>query len=501
MAGAVAVAMAMAPACGGPGVASHAALADAEAGYIVVTREASADADATDEAPLDAGPLVPLTPRLLVPGVASPCAITASGDVVFQNGTGYYAVPVSGGDATFALAFIPGSYSGYGAQGDFFWVVGGDKVGTTGAIGVWSRATGAATTSVNPSTAAPYPPRIDAAGARMIYEQIGATSGTVDVVGASVTFSDVTPLVSGLNELSYNHNGWVGETAVVGGEPWGPDATAGSLTLGAFSGASWASQPIAGDLPILPYGSPIFIGDPGGASVVAISTGGGATLFPLDGGPSTSIDPAASSLGYFLHDGRLLYATAGDVRVSSTTTPSPHILFGMPFGGFAGLSNDETWFVFSDAMPGGDMRLGSTLTSGPGVPVGAWASTSFGYDVFTADSRFALSITDFDGDTVSGTLTITAVAGGQRTAASSALGLGVWGMSGSQVLAIDNVVNDASDGLVGDLEWIDASGSTPTVTLAKTFPANVVVSDDRKYAAYYDDEGAWGPGLYVIEFP
>ena len=486
----------------GPGAASHAAVADAEAGYTVVTREAGAGDDTSDEVPVDAGPLVPLTPRLLVPGDASPCAITASRDVVFQNGgSGYYAIPVAGGASTFALAFVPGSYGGYGAQGDFFWVIGGDKLGTTGAIGVWSRATGAATTPVNPSTAAPFPPRIDAAGARMIYEQIGATSGTVDVVGASVTFSDVTPLVSGLNESAYNHNDWVGETAVIGGEPWGPDATAGSLTLRAFSGASWASQPIASGLPILSYGSPTFVGDPGGASVVAIATGGGATLFPLDGGPSTSIDPAGNALGYFLHDGRLLYATAVDVRVSSTTTPSPETLYAMPSGGFGGLSNDAGWFVFSDTVPGGNVLLGSTTTPGPGVPVGAWASTSFGYDVFTADSRFALSITDFDGDTVSGTLTVTAVAGGQRAAASSALGLGVWGMSGSQILVIDHVFTDASSELYGDLEWIDASGSSPTVTLAKSFPANVVVSDDRKYAAYYDDGGASGPGLYVVEFP
>ena len=62
--------------------------------------------------------------------------------------------------------------------------------------------------------------------------------------------------------------------------------------------------------------------------------------------------------------------------------------------------------VFGDALPGGDLHLASTRTAGAGVPVGGWGSTAFGYDIFTADSRFAMTLTPFDGNTASGTLMV-----------------------------------------------------------------------------------------------
>jgi hypothetical protein len=228
------------------------------------------------------------------------------------------------------------------------------------------------------------------------------------------------------------------------------------------------------------------------------------SVVPIGGGAATTID-ATGFMGQLIDGGKTAVygTTAGALRMSSTTAPSPTTL-APTFGGFYGVSpsQDDVLYYQNQASTGTDLYLVSTASPGAPLAISTVTDGAVNGDPFTADSTFALYSTSNDPCTGAATFAAFPVNGGS----SIPLGSNVWGDSsatGAKVVFNDHYA--ATGGLRfgrADIESIDlAAGTTPTLVVSQ---ADAVIeltpAADQIVYSWSLQPGALA-GIYVTPVP
>lgn len=478
--------------------------ADSQTGTDAPASGASADSGVVqDDAPAgcpgpdtDAGAVDPPIGTLLAAGNSlSARGVTSDGYEIYSDDFALqlYAVPIAGG-ATQTI----------GALGSKFWVtVVGPVVfawsnvtdANVGALTVWSSAHGSQ--AISPASfgilGATSPD-----GTQVLYvDNVDAQGVTGDVYIAAIDGTGATRLLQGQQLTGcFPQLGFAGSFAVVShcdvARGTGP-----SSTISSFQGPSWTRADLIGNA------ENTWSADSAG-TIVLVSTSNGVLVVPIGGGAATTID-ATGFLGQLIAGGATAVygTTAGTLRRSSTTTPSPMTL-ASSFGGFYAISPAQSMVLYyeNDTATGSDVFLASAVMPGTSQTLSALMTGAVNGDAFTADSSYALYSMSNDVCTGSSTFNAFPVNGG----ASTVLGRSVWGdwsATGAKVVFNDNYV--ATGGLRfgrADIESVDlAVGTTPTRVVSQA-DAVIDLSPQRDLMIY-----SWtvtpGPlaGIYVTAVP
>ena len=218
----------------------------------------------------------------------------------------------------------------------------------------------------------------------------------------------------------------------------------------------------------------------------------------------------------------VLYATASSaLRTSPVTSSAPVTLVPTDVNGIDGTSPDEAWVLVNnntDSNTGFPSDLGLASTALAGTPVSLTTGTTVAAalgDAFTADSRYALFMTNIsvdDNENATGTLNAVATGGADGGAptivplAKAAVNDSNYSpsdlaLTGSRVSFTDNF-NPAS-GNTGsvDLHVIDLSATAPSTIVMKGADPGYFVSADRQYVLYTITFGGPTDGIYSIRVP
>jgi hypothetical protein len=280
-----------------------------------------------------------------------------------------------------------------------------------------------------------------------------------------------------------------------------------------------------------PFTFPFAVDPDGGAMAVATtaSDDGGVQVLPLAGDAgSVSVDPSVALTGNLSFTGSvtnpwaILYNdSSGALHKASAANPEPQVLVETGANYFNALSGDGQWMLVSNATSnlGWFSDLSLVSLQNPGVstlvasssqfeslPVAAGVYVYGGPRGFTADSAYALAVTDLV-QTSNYLIPWIGYLRGMSVTSSSATTLLSRGyvtnytaLSGSKVLVSDNLQGDlqAVSGVV-DLEVVDPALGT-VVTIASAVAGDNAISADKKTIVYSANLGA-GPGIYVSPLP
>jgi hypothetical protein len=404
-----------------------------------------------------------------------------------------YAVPIAGG-ATQTI----------GALGSTFWVT---VVGQV--VFAWSNVTGANVGALTIWSSAHGPQAISSAsfgilgsaspdGTQILYvANVDPQGVTGDVYIAGTDGAGATRLLQSQQLTGcFPQLGFAGSFAIAShcdvARGAGPSAT-----ITSFRAPTWTQADLVSNA------ENTWSADTAG-TMVLVSTGNGVLVVPIGGGAAKTIDASGFS-GQLIGGGAtaIYSTTAGNLRRSSTTVPSPTTL-APGFGGFYAISPAQSTVLYyqNDTAAGTDVFLASAVT--PGIPrtVSAVANAAVNGDAFTTDSTYALYSTSTDVCTGSSTFNAFPVNGSSSTV----LGRNVWGdwsATGAKVVFNDNYV--ATGGLRfgrADIESVNLSvGTTPTRVVSQA-DAVIDLSPGGDQMIY-----SWtvtpGPlaGIYVTPIP
>ncbi len=273
-----------------------------------------------------------------------------------------------------------------------------------------------------------------------------------------------------------------------------------------------------------------FAVEPDGGRVVAISAandGGALQVFPIDGGPGSTFDPATSMspsqsfAGSTSNPWYVFYNDdAGALRQTPVASPSPQVLVDGGIFYFDAISNDGRWMLVSNQVNGlgfySDVSLVSTVSPGAalliassaqsgGLPV-APSPARYGGGGFTADDGYAIVYSDMTQNTQNAWMghvqSMSVAAPHSMERLSNGYAIGHASLGGSKVLLLDNFqeIDGGAAASTVDLDLVDLSGTTPATRIAAGVPGDTAVSIDRSKIAYTVLQGS-APGIYVSPIP
>jgi hypothetical protein len=471
-----------------------------EAGASGIDAGGSADASARDAGPeasvntfADAAP--PDGGKLASGDSLSVREITSDGYVVYSDDAAgmLYAVPLAGG-ASVAIASLGSKFwvTGVGTV-VFAWSgVGASNVGT---LHVWSSSAGShvlSTASLGLAATS------SSDGSQVLYlDNVDAAAQTGDVVLANADGSGPTRLL-----LAQQLTGCVPQLGFAGSFVLAshcdvPRNAGPSSIISSFPSPGWARIDLAS------AAANLWSVD-AQASRVLVSTGSGVEAVPIGGGSPVMVDPAGF-LGELINGGltAIYSTTAHALRRSPLVDPLPVTLVPT-FGGFYGISPDETSVLFFQDF--GTSGAGVYLASAtqPSTPVTLWPQLTAALvgDPFTADSRFALYATGVDPQSGVGTLTAASVEGG----APGVLGTDAWSdwsATGTSVVFVDNYVS--TGGLRfgrADIEWMDLSQTAKPTRVVAGADAVMALSPARDLVVYsWSAQPGENAGIFAVRLP
>jgi hypothetical protein len=503
------------------------------------------DAAGQDGAAADAG--TGTAARLLVPGSSFYVwGITLDDEVVYydRSTSAYYAQPLNGGKATTISTVPPSVYSNYAAvfgNVAFVWTWKSNFIGT---LTTWTPGMPQGASLTDNGLAYRYQTIWASADSKHIaYLQNASNDATVgSLYGANADGSGATPLLSSIDiNASFSLNlpacfprlVFRGDYAVVsycttGDAGLTPAVQAFSISNG------WAPAATVPDLvasrQYLPLDrSPFtfaFAVDPDGTQVAAGTGSGGFQVFPLDGGPATAVDPSAlpapglSFTGSVTTPWFLLYNDdAGTLKQAYAANPAPQVLVDGGVNYFNALSSDGKWMLVSSARNAGawfdDLSLVSTQNPGTpvvvasssqydGGPIAASGSVFGGDRGFTADSAYALVVTELARNARSqwiGHLRSMSVSPPYTTKLLAKYVFAYVAVRGSKLLVSDNFQDtDGGSTPTVDFDDVDLASSGNPVNVARGVPGDFAVSHDGTQVAYSVPTGS-APGIYVSTLP
>ena len=536
-----------------------------EAGTTLSEAETAVDAGAeaapapVTPAEADAGPLP--TPRALdtEPGCMIQ-GVTDDGYVVYSTEGAVKAVPVVGGTPV-TLAGAPGNAT---VVHDvvFVWTGFGDDMLGVGNLAIWTSRMSApqqvSTTSTEGVAAA-------SADSSLVVYAGGAPPGraTTSLYAASVsalgspteiaknldtTLASCIPVVafsgapsaapgvagpestayaiayscdvgSGLDAVtSYASPTWKANALTNSAPGFSSDNAGEHVALSVDATGRYAAVVVdAGQLEIAPLGggraTPIDAAD-------AMTAGqNGMNLYPADfGGPffgnmvASSIN-GATNVYLSKTDAFVLYATAaGELRSSTVGASAPRSLVAGGAAFLDAVSPDEAWALFdSGQSPQADLSLVSTSGGGAVRVLATPRGIAIMGDPFTADSRYAVFMTDLrtdSNDDTIGTLVAVSVSSpgaliplASRAASNDLLSASDAQLGGSKLSFVDGF--DASVGTMGavDIHVIDLAATNASSVLVRSVDPMYAVSFDRAHIVYTVTQGGSGDGLYAVPVP
>ena len=486
-----------------PGVVADAgASADAsgspDGGAVPGTDSGVAMVDAPTGCPTPVPPanVTPPVGMLLAAGNSlSARGVTSDGYAVYSDDVGLqlYAVPIAGG-----------SPQTIAALGSNFWVV---VVGQV--VFVWSNVTSANVGALTTWSSAKGSHAIAPAsfgilgasssdGTQVLYvANVDAQGQTGDVFVSGTDGTGATRLLQGQQLAGcFPQLGFAGSYAIAShcntARGDGP-----STTITSFQSPAWTPSDLVSSA------QNIWSADTAG-TMVLVSTAGGVSVVPIAGGAATTLD-ATGFMGQLIEGGKMAVygTTAGALRMSSTTAPSPTPP-APAFGGFYGVSpsQDNVLYYQNQASLGTDLYLASTASPGAPQPISTQTNVAVNGDPFTADSTFALYSTSNDPCTGAATFAAFPVSGGS----SIPLGSNVWGDSSATAAKV--VFNDhyaATGGLRfgrADIESVDlAAGTPPTLVVSQADAViDLTPAGDQIVYSWSLQPGALA-GIYVTPVP
>jgi hypothetical protein len=472
--------------------------------------------------------------------------VTEDGYVVFTTDTGVLAAPVAGGAATVLVDLGSGAMPIVMVVHNdvFIWVTSPTTGGTVGALTVWNH------------TLVPTPTQLtDASFTYLAAASVDSSNILYSVADTSSVFNPITLYAATTSTLTspvslassiYSEPGCIPAVAFTGtaapftaiasfcvaGDDGGMDY--GPNNVFAYPTSTWKATQIAADANTM--ASPPFSVDKSGDWVVVALGNGGVETVPLGADSATAVpiagsgtlpdvpeyvfDPAVGNLAYYLSktDAFVLYATGKGALVRSpVTTSTPTTLVGSNVNGLDGLSPDESWQIVnkntdpSNGLPT-DLSIASTATPATPTKLTGSSTSDCGVlgDPFTADSTFALFMTDIVDGANSAVGTLHAVSTSDTavdiTVTSSAVMASNYSpvdlaLTKTQIVYADSF--DSSIGTAGGVtvNFVDvATKGLPTVLVAGVNPS-FFVSFDKKRVLYTINAGGSTDGIYSVAVP
>jgi len=446
----------------------------------------SGKADAgSDAAMLDCGKTPPTGTQIVAstePLVLQGRGLTSDGYAFYEdtNTQVLYAVDTAGG--------APANLGPMTSQGGTFYLNGGraalfmpapaDPATSIGVLTAWSAASGPTvmSSSILAFDAYNYNYDVTMDGAYVAYFAFGGGNATLTISTIDgQTKQALVPNIDLSNQSCLPFVQFVGDTLVAYyclATPV-PDsgAAAGALTIASFAVTSSnfaAITPVTlVNLPAPTQNNPLQYPDPVSpdGTKLLVPASSGLALYPIAGGPPTTID-ANGAGGGFTPAGDVVYGTTGGalMRYSGADAGSPLTLESSGGQFVRSFSGDGNWLqtatnVSSSGLT--DVWLASAMT--PGSPTSEWGQLSAEAFGFTADSRYeafatnipsTFGITTFD-------FYASPVSGGSATKILSSAGT-LWFTSGSKL--VTNVNVDKTTG-AADIESVDLSNPSAATTL------------------------------------
>jgi hypothetical protein len=471
--------------------------------------------------------------------------ITNDGQVVYYDSSSqsYYAKSVHGGSATLIYAVPATSYYTYTrvlANSVFVLDVNANFVAL---VTLWSSAMAQPMTLTTAGLSTYYSSLwASDDGQHIAYLQVSSDGSVGGIYGANADGSNPTLLVGNIVAnnapgrcfplLTFRGGYAVASYCAV------TDAGTQPHLIGAFSIADgWAPAlqvpnaiftrtPFA--TPTNPFYFPYAV-DPDGGVVVAASTssaGGALQAFAIDGGGATVLDPnvpitpASSLAGIPTAPWYALYNTdAGALRQVYPSNPAPKTLVPSGVTLFDNVSPDGKWMLVSSGENSrGLLDISAVSTDTPGSPQLVATPAQYGNlgitvitlpgAAFTADSQYALVLTNLAQDSFGGTIFYARSLGVYAPYIGRMLSKGyatdLRPLTGSKVLVTDNFQD--TDGGTGslplvDFDVVDPSSDAPGTRIATVdAETNYAISADHTFVIYTVVSGP-APGLYAVAIP
>jgi hypothetical protein len=421
--------------------------------------------------------------------------VTSDGYVVYTDdasGT-LYAVPLAGGTSV-SIASL----------GSKFWVTGTGTVvfawsdvgsANVGTLHVWSASKGSHVLS---SASLGLVATASSDGSQVLYlDHVDSAGQTGDVYVASSDGSGAVQILAGQHLTGCAPQLGFAGNFVLASHCDMPRSSGPSAIISSFASPMWARVDLAS------AAANLWSVD-AQASRVLVSTDNGVEAAPIGGGSLAMID-STGFLGELINSGQtaIYSTTAHALRRSPLLDPSPVTLVPT-FGGFYGLSPDETSVLFFEdfSTSGASVYLASATEPSTPVTLSSQLTGATLGDAFTADSRYALYATGVDPQTGVGTLSAVAVAGG----APNVLGTEVWSDRSSAaagVVFVDNFV--ATGGLRfgrGDIEWMDLSQGAKPTRLVAGADAVTALSPAKDFVIYsWSSQPGDNAGIFATPVP
>jgi hypothetical protein len=285
----------------------------------------------------------------------------------------------------------------------------------------------------------------------------------------------------------------------------GPDAgvaaDAGAqpvATLTAYTGTGWTATTISS------AAKPGFFSDAKGTQLVYQDMSG-AWLWAIGmSGKGTQV-PGLTQGGFTSDGSKLVFVnTSGAMQTAAVATPTGTTTLASGFANVLAISPDNNW-VLADKMPaqgGFDLYLASTTAAGTPATLSSTPGATFYGDPYTADSKYAVWITNQSASSGTGDLYASATTNGTP----AKLGTGVWinnSATGSKVVFNVNCNGCSGNGAgTADLQAVDVSGTAAPKVLASQADGFFYLSGDKTKIVY-----GWNylmgsmTGIWVVPVP
>jgi hypothetical protein len=465
------------------------------------------------------GGVFPVGTQLVQGTTVSVGGLTSDGYAAYGTTSNVYAVPIAaaGGDAGAPVNVAVNDGSGYETIGQVVlaWTGATQSGGlAVGGLTLWTAAHGLqniATGSLGPNNQVSGWVAASSDNKYILYFDNGSSLvGTADLYVAGTDGTGKTKLVPGvaISNQCVPQLGFAGDYAVASYCTTVPTSDASTslpvATITAWSGTGWATSAAVSANAYASWSTD-------GSGLVAYTNTAGFYVYTAASDASTLIDAAGLS-GLFTSDSTsIVYsATDGSIRRSTVATPSPQVVLsasdaGTGYLGLIALSGDNshllTYKTFDSSMGFSDLYLSSTAAGSTATPLSTAVTASVYGDPFTADSTHALFFANLNSSLV-GDYDEMAVTGTTPTKLGS-VGWEGFATTAAKVVFDDNWVTESIGAGRADLEAVDTSAATPTVTkLVSQADAYFYLSADKSKIVY-----SWSyctnsqAGLYVTSSP
>ncbi len=432
-----------------------------------------------------------------------------------------FAVPIApaGGDAGAPVMVSTNDGSGFETLGNavLAWTGATQSSGlSVGAMTLWTAANGLqaniATGSLGPNNQVSGWVAVSSDNKYVLYfDNASSLGGTADLYAAGTDGTRKTRLVAGvaISQQCTPQVGFAGDYAVASYCTSVPTSDGGTsslpvATITAWSGTGWTTS-----APVSASAYPSWSTD--GKGLVAYANTAGFYVYTAATDGSTLIDAAGSS-GLFTSDSAsIVYSAAGgSIRRSTVASPSPQVVLpagdaGSGYLGLVALSGDDghllTYKTFDPNTGFIDLYLSPTAPGSTAIPLSSAVTSAVYGDPFTADGTHALFFANLNSSLV-GDYDEMAVTGSTPAKLGSVAWEG-FATTAAKVLFNDNWVADSTGSGRADLEAVDTSAATPTVTkLVSQADAFFYLSADKSKVVYTWSYCAGSQaGLYVTSSP